>query len=34
LRYLKATYPQHELAGEIDNQLVAIERMLAAAKKA
>jgi hypothetical protein len=33
LRYLKATYPQHELSGEIDSQLAAIERMLAAAKK-
>lgn len=33
LRYLKATYPQHELAGEIDRQLAAVERMLAAARK-
>jgi len=33
LRYLKATYPQHELSEEIDRKLAAIERMLAVAKK-
>jgi hypothetical protein len=33
LRYLKATYPQHELAAEIDRQLDAIQRMLAVARK-
>lgn len=34
LRYLKATYPQHELAAEIDGRLAAIERMLAVSNKA